>query len=122
MTDAPAPPEQEEEPADQAMVPVSDDLGEPGPSLNHRAPFYLGFIGGPRVPAPAVAGHAGPGDRPTLMLVVVALFLAAGLNPSVEFFEKRGMRRTYAVPHRDLPVPGAVALFVVAIAPVTPTR
>lgn len=118
MTDAPAPPEHEEEPAEQAMVPVSDDLGEPGPPLDHRAPFYLGFIGGLGFLTALWLVTQVQAIGQTLMLVVVALFLAAGLNPSVEFFEKRGMRRPYAVLTVIFLFLTAVALFVVAIAPV----
>nr|WP_157339961.1 AI-2E family transporter [Nocardioides sp. MAH-18] len=54
----------------------------------------------------------------TLMLIVVALFLAAGLNPSVEFFERRGMRRSYAVITVILAFLAALTLFLVAIVPV----
>lgn len=117
MTDAPAPPE-EEEPTDQAMVPVDDDLGVPGPPLDHRAPFFVGFVGGLGFLIALWLALKIQSVGPTLMLVVVALFLAAGLNPSVEFFEKRGMRRAYAVLTVIFLFLAAVALFVVAIAPV----
>ena len=33
----------------------------------------------------------------TLVLIIVAFFIAAGLNPSVEWIERRGVRRRYAV-------------------------
>ena len=52
------------------------------------------------------------------MLIVVAMFLAAGLNPAVEFFIRRGLKRTYAVLVVIAAVVVAVALFVVAIVPV----
>ena len=115
MTRAPAPPE--EEPTDQAMVPVGDDLGEPGPPLDHRAPFFVGFVGGLGFLIALWLALRIQSIGPTLMLVVVALFLAAGLNPSVEFFERR-MRRSYAVLTVIFLFLVAVALFVVAIAPV----
>jgi predicted PurR-regulated permease PerM len=54
----------------------------------------------------------------TLMLVVVALFLAAGLDPAVRFFERRGMRRPYAVLTVLLLVLLALMLFLVAFVPV----
>ena len=53
-----------------------------------------------------------------LLLVVVSLFLAAGLNPSVMFLERRGLRRPWAVSAVIVAVLAAVALFVVAIVPV----
>ena len=52
------------------------------------------------------------------MLIVVSLFLAAGLNPAVEFFERRGLRRSYAVLVVIACVVVAVGLFLVAIVPV----
>ena len=54
----------------------------------------------------------------TLILIVVALFLAAGLNPAVTFFERRGMRRSYAVIVVIICVLIAVLLFLIAIVPV----
>ena len=54
----------------------------------------------------------------TLILIVVALFLAAGLNPAVTFFERRGLRRSYAVLVVIVCVLIAVVLFLVAIVPV----
>jgi predicted PurR-regulated permease PerM len=54
----------------------------------------------------------------TLILILVSLFLAAGLNPAVSFFERRGLKRTYAVIVVIVCVIVAVALFLVAIVPV----
>jgi predicted PurR-regulated permease PerM len=103
----------------EAGVPVADDdLGEPGPPLNHRAPFFVGFVGGLGFLVAWWLGTQILAIGSTLMLVVVALFLAAGLNPSVEFFERRGMRRSYAVVTVTFLVLVAIALFLVAIVPV----
>jgi predicted PurR-regulated permease PerM len=93
-------------------------LGEPGAPLDHRAPFYLGFVGaaGALVAYWLLTNIAEIG--PTLMLIVVSLFLAAGLNPAVSFFERRGLRRSYAVVVVIAAVIAAVTLFLVAIVPV----
>ena len=79
------------------MVGGPSYLGEPGPPLDHRAPFYLGFVGatGALVSFWLLTHIEAVGS--TLILIVVALFLAAGLNPAVSFFERRGVRRSYAV-------------------------
>jgi predicted PurR-regulated permease PerM len=53
-----------------------------------------------------------------LILIVVSLFLAAGLNPSVEWFQRRGMRRSLAVTCVIVLFLLAVALFLLAIVPV----
>jgi len=93
-------------------------LGEPGPPLDHRAPFYLGFVGasGALVAYWLLTNIAEIGS--TLLLIVVALFLAAGLNPAVSFFERRGLRRGYAVIVVIACVVVGVVLFLVAIVPV----
>ena len=52
------------------------------------------------------------------MLIVVAFFLAAGLNPSVEFLERRGCGARSRCSIVIVAVLVAVALFLVAIVPV----
>ena len=92
------------EPAKKEKVADPDDhgdLGEPGPPLDHRAPFYWGFFfaTGALVAFFLLSNIAAIGG--TLMLIVVAFFIAAGLNPSVEWIEGRGIRRRNAVRRRD---------------------
>jgi len=103
---------------DEGAVGGSDDLGEPGPPLDHRAPFYLGFVGaaGALVAYWLATNIAAIGS--TLVLIVVAFFIAAGLNPSVEWIEGRGVRRRWAVTTVIVAVIIAVTLFFVAIVPV----
>jgi predicted PurR-regulated permease PerM len=55
---------------------------------------------------------------PILILVVVAMFLAVGLNPAVEWLGRRGLRRPLAVLVVVAVFMGAVALFLVALVPV----
>ncbi len=95
-----------------------DHLGEPGPPLDHRAPFYVGFVGGLGVLVALWLALQVEAIGSTLMLIVVALFLAAGLDPAVRFFERHGMRRSYAVLTVILVFLLALALFIVAIVPV----
>lgn len=119
MTDsaeAPAPAETEEE---TTGVPVDDDyLGEPGPPLDHHAPFFVGFVGGLGVLVAIWLATQVQAIGSTLMLIIVALFLAAGLDPAVRFLERRGMRRSYAVLTVILAFLAALTLFIVAIVPV----
>jgi predicted PurR-regulated permease PerM len=115
------------EPAEEADPVETEDagavggpsyFGEPGPPLDHRAPFYLGFVGaaGALVAYWLLTNIVAIGS--TLVLIVVSLFLAAGLNPAVTFFERRGLRRSYAVLLVIVCVVIAVVLFLVAIVPV----
>ena len=108
----------ETEERDEGIPTDGEDLGTPGPPLDHRAPFYVGFIGGLGALAAIWIGLHVQVVGSTLMLVVVALFLAAGLNPAVEFFERRGMRRPGAVVTVILLFLIALTLFFVAIVPV----
>jgi predicted PurR-regulated permease PerM len=121
------PPATAEHESEDARDPDSDDtglvgaptyLGEPGPPLDRRAPFYMGFVGaaGALMAYWLLTNIAAIGS--TLLLIVVALFLAAGLNPAVSFFERHGLRRSYAVLVVISCVLVAVVLFLVAIVPV----
>ena len=104
---------------DSAGIPTDDDyLGEPGPPLDHHAPFFVGFVGGLGVLVAIWFAMQIQAIGSTLMLIVVSLFLAAGLDPAVRYFERRGMRRSYAVFTVILVVIAALALFLVAIVPV----
>lgn len=53
-----------------------------------------------------------------LVLIVVALFLAAGLNPLVEVLGRRGLSRAWSVVAVIAAVLSALALFLVALVPV----
>jgi predicted PurR-regulated permease PerM len=74
-----------------------DDLGEPGRPLNSRSPFMWGLFGGLGALVALWIGLMVVRISGVLVLVVVALFLAVGLNPAVEFLIRRGVRRPYAV-------------------------
>ena len=115
---APADPSPAEQEDPSGILEDDGDLGEPGPPLDHHAPFYVGFVGGAGVLVAIWLAMHVQAIGSTLMLVVVALFLAAGLHPAVRFFEHRGMRRSYAVLTVIVVFLIAVGLFLVAIVPV----
>ncbi|MDP2774091.1 MAG: AI-2E family transporter [Nocardioides sp.] len=94
------------------------EFGEQGAPFERRSPFYIGFFGGLGALLAYFLWGALLGITSTLLLIVVSLFLAAGLNPSVEALERRGLRRSLAVTAVIIAFLGAVALFVVAIVPV----
>ena len=91
---------------------------EPGPPLDRTAPFYVGFLGavGALLAFWLLSQVAAVGS--TIMLIVVAAFIAVGLNPLVEFFIRRGLKRTWAVLVVIALVLTALTLFLVAIVPV----
>src|SRR5690349_19246372 len=61
-----------------------DDLGEPGRPLNSRSPFMWGLFGGLGALVALWIGLTVMRVSGVIVLVVVAMFLAVGLNPAVE--------------------------------------
>jgi predicted PurR-regulated permease PerM len=88
------------------------------PPLNRQPPFLLGFFGAVGALLAFWVAQRVLAIGSVLVLVVVAMFIAVGLNPLVEFFERRHIKRGFAVLLVILIVLGAVALFVFAIVPV----
>lgn len=97
---------------------AASGLGEPGPPLDHKAPFFVGLVGGLGFALAWWLFGLFEQIGSTLVLIVVAFFIAAGLNPVVQWLERRGMRRGLALVAVIVAFLGAIALFVVAIVPV----
>jgi predicted PurR-regulated permease PerM len=74
----------------------ADGLGRPGRPLS-RGPFIWGLFGGLGALGAIWIALMVVAIRGVLILVVVALFLAVGLNPAVELLMRRGLRRPWAV-------------------------
>jgi predicted PurR-regulated permease PerM len=102
----------------QEPPPPPQDLGVPGKPLERHSAFYIGFFGGLGALLAYWLGTQLLAISSVLILVVVAMFLAAGLNPVVEFFVGRGLKRAYAVLAVIVMVLVALGLFVLAIVPV----
>ncbi len=86
--------------------------------LQRRSPFAIGFFGAIGALLAFWLETRILAIGSVLILVLVAGFLAVGLNPIVEWLERRGLRRPYAVLVVILGVLAAVALFLVALVPV----
>lgn len=92
--------------------------GEPGrPMKRQHSPFYWGFIGAVGALLAFWLGQQILSISSVLLLILVAMFLAVGLNPGVEFFLRKGLARPWAVLVVSLGVVAAIALFVVAVVP-----
>jgi len=117
--------ERAEEAADEAQGAAEEvlelaepgHLGEPGDPLKH-SPFHIGFFGAAGALLAIWLGHQILTIGSVLILIVVSLFLASGLNPLVEWFIRRGLRRSLSVVAVITILVIAVGLFVVAIVPV----
>lgn len=103
-------------PGDDDLTPLAKPAGRP--LINAMSPFRVGFaltLGG------LVAYHlvqAALRAQSVLILLVVALFLALGLNPAVEFFQRRGLKRSLSVALVLLLVVVVLALAAFAVVPV----
>ncbi|MFF5209716.1 AI-2E family transporter [Streptosporangium sp. NPDC000396] len=82
--------------------------GKPGKPLA-KSPFLIGLTAGMGLLTAWALAQALVTARNVIVLVVVALFLAVGLNPAVEALQRRRMARRWAI----LIVFGAVILFFV---------
>lgn len=95
-----------------------EDFGEPGAPFERHSPFYFGFVFGLGALLAWFLYLAVTSIGSVLLLIVVSLFLACGLNPAVVFLERRGLPRSWSVLVVILGVLGALTLFVTAIVPV----
>jgi predicted PurR-regulated permease PerM len=89
----------------------------PAQLLRH-SPFNVGFFGALGALVAIFLAQQLMSISSVLVLLVMSMFLAVGLNPVVEFFMRRGMRRGLSVLLVLVVVLSVLALFVVAVAPV----
>jgi predicted PurR-regulated permease PerM len=108
--------------AEEAGVDAANPLGRPGLPLNRRSPFRIGFAGALGVGAAYLLYQAIVSAKSVLVLVIVAAFLAIGLNPVVSRLERTGMRRGMAVGIVFLGVVAFFVLFGYAVLPPVVTQ
>lgn len=99
-------------------VPPGTDLGTPGAPFDRKAPYLFGLLFGLGLLTAVAVGTVFTTVAGVLVQILVAFFIAAGLNPSVTFFERRGLKRVWAVTVVITLVLVALALFFVAFVPV----
>ena len=73
------------------------DFGAAGAPIDRRHPFYFGFVATIGALTAFVLMRALASASQVFVLILVALFLATGLNPAVEAIRRRGLSRTSAV-------------------------
>lgn len=76
---------------------VPSDFGLPGAPINHAHPFYFGFLATSGGLLSIVLLRSLASASQIFVLIIIALFLATGLNPAVEFFRRKGLSRGQAV-------------------------
>lgn len=93
-------------------------LGHPGRPFDRKAPFLAGLLAGLGLLVAFAIGKALTVISGAILEIVVALFIAAGLDPAVRWLERRGLRRSAAVVVVIVAVLAVLALFLVAFVPV----
>jgi predicted PurR-regulated permease PerM len=92
-------------------------FGRPGRPLRRDSPFMLGFLGALGVFVAWALTQAIVQARGVIILIIVSMFLAVGLNPVVEWLSGRGLRRGLAIAVVFFGVIGAFVGFGFAIVP-----
>ena len=74
-----------------------EGMGMPGPALRRSNPFVFGFFAALGVLVAWGLWNALGQAKSVLILLLVSMFIAVGLNPLVEWFMRRGLRRGLSV-------------------------
>lgn len=92
-------------------------FGVPGQPINTSHPFYFGFLAASGALVAIALLRALASASNVFILLIISIFLAAGLNPLIEFQVKRGMRRAAAIATVALSVIATAALFIWLVIP-----
>ena len=98
-------------------APPPESFGTPGAPVDHGHPFYFGFLAAAGAVIAVTMLRALASASQVFVLIIISLFLAAGLNPSVEFFRRRGLKRSHAVVAVVFLVLVFVAIFSAVVIP-----
>lgn len=103
----------------KSSSPAKENHGSLGEPLDHAHPFYFGFLAASGAVIAITFLRAFASASQVFVLILISLFFAAGLNPAVNFFQRRGLNRGASVGAIVAIVIGFVALFaLVAIPPI----
>jgi predicted PurR-regulated permease PerM len=98
-------------------APVPADYGVAGAPINRAHPYYFGFIATLGALTAIVLMRALASVSQIFILILIALFLATGLNPAVEALRRRNMSRTTAVAIIFTSVIAFVIFFALVVVP-----
>ena len=98
---------------------VPENFGSMGVPLDQGHPFYFGFLAASGAVIAVTFLRALASASQVFVLLLISLFFAAGLNPVVNFFHRRGLKRGSAVGLVVAIVIAFVTLFaLVAVPPI----
>lgn len=101
---------------------INTDMGIPGDPINRSHPFYFGFVATIGALAAFVLMRALASASQIFVLILIALFLATGLNPAVEALRRRGLSRSSAVAAIFISVILFVIFFALIVVPPVVTQ
>ena len=96
---------------------VQTDFGALGNPIDRSHPFYFGFVATLGALIAIVLMRALASTSQIFVLIIVALFLATGLNPAVVAIQKRGLSRANAVAVIFVSVIVFVVFFIAVVIP-----
>ena len=94
-----------------------EEFGIAGAPISRTNPFYFGFIATLGALTAIVLLRALASASQIFIIILLALYLAMGLNPAVETLRKRGLSRTAAVAGIFFAVIAFVAFFIAVVIP-----
>jgi len=103
--------------AAQELAQESGGFGTPGRPLDRRSPFFVGMAAAAGVAVTIALVELIIHARSVLVLVGLALFIAAGLDPAVTWLTRHGLRRWQAVLVTLAVLLGVLAGFLAAAIP-----
>ena len=106
----------------EAGVDEDNPYGQRGEPLSEQSPFRIAFIATMGVAVAALLVDSVIIARQVLVLILVAAFLAVGLDPAVRWLVAHGLRRSFAVLVIVLAALGFFGGFVAAVAPPIATQ
>ena len=98
-------------------APTPADYGIAGVPINRSHPYYFGFVATLGALTAIVLMRALASVSQIFILILIALFLATGLNPAVEALRRRNMSRATAVTIIFTSVIAFVICFALVVAP-----
>lgn len=100
----------------------AERFGPPGTEFNRNHPFYVGLLGAFGVLAAYGVWQVVGQLAQLLTLIAVSVFLALGLEPVVEWLERRGLPRPAAIGAVFTGLLVVVVGFVAAVVPIVVTQ
>jgi predicted PurR-regulated permease PerM len=106
----------------EAGVDEDNPYGRPGEAFSEQSPFRIAFVATLGVAVAALLVDSVIIARQVLILLLIAAFLAVGLDPAVRWLVAKGLKRSIAVLVIIMAALGFFGGFVAAVAPPIATQ